>query len=171
MSAEFTRWLLIRLVSLAIVAAVAGVLFGAGAVVLVVAFGWVAASLRMRLSLRSAPHHVRPRPVESDVPQWPSLDRLVGELTWASTSPRHYDLGLRRILQRVSAARLDDRVGVDLWARRDAPVAERLVGEASWPLIDPSRPASADSHGRGVRGMEVDVLLDRLDTLSMLDRA
>ena len=56
MSAEFTRWLLIRIVSLAIVATVAGVLFGAGAVVLVVAFGWVTASLRMRLSLRSAPH-------------------------------------------------------------------------------------------------------------------
>ena len=171
MSAGFTRWLLIRLVGLAIVATVAGVLFGAGAVVLVVAFGWVTASLRMRLSLRSAPHQVRPRTVESDERRWPSLDRLVGELTWASTSPRHYDLGLRRILQRVSAARLDDRVGVDLWARRDALVAERLVGAASWPLIDPSRPASTDSHGRGVRGPELDVLLDRLDTLSTLDRA
>jgi hypothetical protein len=169
-SAEFTRWLLIRLVSLAVMAAVAGVLFGAGAVILVVAFGWVAAILRMRLSLRSAPHQVRPRPTRPDEPQWPSLDRIVAELTWATTSPRHYDLGLRRILQRVSAARLDDRVGVDLWARRDALVAEELVGEASWPLIDPSRPASADSHGRGVRAAEVDVLLDRLDTLSRLHR-
>jgi hypothetical protein len=59
---------------------------------------------------------------------------------------------------------------VDLWALRDALVAEELVGAASWPLIDPSRPASTDSHGRGVRGAEVDVLLDRLDTLSRLNR-
>jgi hypothetical protein len=125
----------------------------------------------MRLSLRSAPRAVRPRTIPSDEPQWPSLDRIVAELTWATTSPRHYDLGLRRILQRVSAARLDDRVGVDLWARRDALVAEEIVGEASWPLIDPSRPASADSHGRGVRGAEIDVLLDRLDTLSRSNRA
>jgi hypothetical protein len=169
-SAEFTRWLLIRLIGLAIMAAVAGMLFGAGAVILVVAFGWVAAIVRMRLSLRSAPRPVRPRTTPPDEPQWPSLDRIVAELTWATTSPRHYDLGLRRILQRVSAARLDDRVGVDLWARRDALVAEEMVGEASWPLIDPSRPASGDSHGRGVRGPEVDVLLDRLDTLSRLNR-
>ena len=169
MRSEFARWLLIRVVGLAVAATVAGVVFGAGAVILVVAFGWVVAILRMRLSLRSAPRAVRPRIPPPDESQWPSLDRLVGELTWASTSPRHYDLGLRRILQRVSATRLDDRVGVDLWAPRDALVAQELVGDESWPLIDPSRPASADSHGRGVRGAEVDVLLDRLDTLSRLD--
>jgi hypothetical protein len=171
MSAEFARWLSWRIAALAVVATVAGVVFGAGAVVLVVGFGWAAAIVRMRMSLRSAPRPTRARPKRADESQWPSLDRLVAELTWASTSPRHYDLGLRRILQRVSAARLDDRAGVDLWARRDAVVAEELVGPASWPLIDPARPASADSHGRGVRGTEVDVLLDRLDTLSPLDRA
>ena len=170
MSPVFARWLAFRIVALAVVAAVAGAMFGAGAVILVVAFGWVAATLRMRMSLRSAPRPAPPRTPEPDESQWPSLDRLVGELTWASTSPRHYDLGLRSILQRVSAARLDDRVGVDLWARRDALVAERMIGSASWPLIDPSRPASADSHGRGVRGPEIDVLLDRLDTLAPLDR-
>jgi hypothetical protein len=164
-NSAFGRWLAIRLIILAAIATAAGVAFGSGAAVLVVALAWVAAIAQLRMALPARlPLPARPRRPAATA-DWPSLERVSSELTWAATSQRHYDLGLRRIMQRVAAARLDSRAGVDLWSARDAAAAERLIGAQSWPLIDPSRPASTDSHGRGVDGRQVDALLDRLDAL------
>lgn len=166
---SFRRWLIIRLGILAVLAALAYFVAGPGALVLVVAVGWVVALFWMRLALPAPVEQpVPPRP-PADLVKWPSLERISSELTWASTSTRHFDLGPRKVLQRVAAARLAERLGIDLWAQRDRAAAAAAIGP-SWPLIDPDRPASRDSHDRGVPGADIDALLDRLDNLSRSER-
>lgn len=147
------------------IAVVVGILLGAGAVVITVAVGWVIALLNMRLSLPSQELPPVPRVPQAPPSEWPSLDHVASELAWAHTSQRHYDLGARKLLQRAAAARLDQRAGVDLWASRDRPRAEQLIGTDLWPLIDPHRPPSRDSRSPGLRGRQIDALLDRLESL------
>ncbi|MGI8879249.1 MAG: hypothetical protein ACR2KJ_01790 [Jatrophihabitans sp.] len=165
MSREFVRWLARRIAILTVVAVILGVLFGEGAVVITVGVGWVIALLNMRLSLPPRELPPVPRVPPDPLSEWPSLDHVASELAWARTSQRHYDLGARKLLQRAAAARLDQRAGIDLWTARDRARAENLIGPRLWPLIDPARPVSSDSHSRGLRGQQVDALLDRLETL------
>lgn len=165
MSNEFLRWLARRVAVLTGVAVVLGVLLGEGAVVVTVGVGWVIALLNMRLSLPSRELPPVPKVPPEPPSEWPSLDHVASELAWARTSQRHYDFGARKLLQRAAAARLDQHAGIDMWNARDRLRAEELIGPQLWPLIDPQRPASSDSHAQGLRGQQMDALLDRLEAL------
>ena len=96
---------------------------------------------------------------------WQTFHDIAAELGWAKVSRRHFDRTPRRILQRVAAAALDDRAGIDFYSARDRDRAIALIGPELWPLLDPQRPASTDSDTRGVDPRTIDRLLTRLESL------
>jgi hypothetical protein len=96
---------------------------------------------------------------------WQTFRDIAAELGWAKVSRRHFDRTPRHILQRVAAAALDDRAGIDFYSARDRDRAIALIGPELWPLLDPQRPASTDSDTRGVDPRTIDRLLTRLESL------
>ncbi len=89
--------------------------------------------------------------------------RIREALGWAGVSARHYDLATRPVLQRLLAARLAERHGID--PVRSPDRARALVGADLWPLLDPARPASADSGAPGIDMATLHRLVDRLEEL------
>lgn len=102
---------------------------------------------------------------ETDPDGWQSFRQISAELGWATVSRRHFDTRPRQMLQRVAAAALEDRAGVDFHDPRDRDRAIALIGPDLWPLLDPQRPASSDSHAPGLDPRTVDRLLTRLESL------
>lgn len=96
---------------------------------------------------------------------WKTFTSIAGELGWAKVSRRHFDHAPRQMLQRVAAAALDRRAGVDFYSARDRDRAIELIGPDLWPLIDPQRAPSTDSHAPGLDPGTIDRLLTRLETL------
>ena len=87
--------------------------------------------------------------------------KLRGDLSWGQVSARNFDHTTRRHLERITAALLMDRRGVDPGATPEA--ARDLLGADLWALADPSRPRSddfdapappLDDVARLVRGLE-----------------
>ena len=76
-------------------------------------------------------------------------------------SKRHFDLVTRPLLQRLLAALVADRHGVDLG--KDTAVARDAMGEDLWPLLDPARPPSDDSQAPGVGLETLAAIVDRLE--------
>jgi hypothetical protein len=164
MSVDFVRWFALRTLLVALLALAIGLFLGSAVAVLFLAVVCVLTVLKLRLALPPAPARRRSRRAV-DTSTWPTLDHISQELGWSALSRRHYDLGGRKLLQRVAAARLSTRAGIDLWSPLDRARAAAAFGPQLWPLLDPSRPASGESHSGGVDGRTIDAILDRLDAL------
>ena len=110
-----------------------------------------------------------PRPNIAERPPppdgWKTFSGIASELGWAKVSRRHFDHTPRQMLQRVAAAALDRRAGVDFYSARDRDRAIELIGPDLWPLIDPQRAPSTDSRAPGLDPGTIDRLLTRLETL------
>ena len=109
----------------------------------------------------------RPRPADPEPPPdgWQTFMDIASELGWARVSRRHFDHRPRRVLQRVTAAALETRAGVDFFAPRDRERAIALIGADLWPLVDPQRQPSTDSRAPGLDPATIDRLLTRLERL------
>lgn len=94
---------------------------------------------------------------------FPSYRQLLATLGWSEVSGRHYDSGVRPVLQEVAAARLALTRGIDL--EREPAAARAALGEELWDLVDPGRPARTDAIGAGVPLATVERLVARLEAL------
>jgi len=95
---------------------------------------------------------------------WAQRHSVVG-----GTTQRHsYETGLRRTLERLLAARLSERHGINLY---EDPAAARRVfcrGERDaqlWSWIAPEREPDPDARGSGIPRRTLARLLDRLEQL------
>ncbi len=70
---------------------------------------------------------------------------------------------MRRRLQRIAAARLSARHGIDL--HREPDRARATLGEPLWRLVDPRRPVSVDRAGHGVSVRDLAAHIHRLEQL------
>lgn len=129
-----------------------------------VAAAAVAGVLALRVSMAPpAPPPPRRRPAPLEDAAFPRYRSIVSAVGWAAHSPRHFDRVLRPVLVQVAAARLADRHGIDLHAR--PADAARVLGPDVWPLVDPARPMSEDSRGRGVDAERLARAVSRLEQL------
>jgi hypothetical protein len=88
-------------------------------------------------------------------------------LTAGSASMTAYDGELRETLQRLLAARLAERHGVNLYTD---PAAARQVflrgqGAGLWYWLDPDRPPDTDRNKRGIPVRTLSAILGRLEQL------
>ena len=144
------------LVLLALPVALAGLAFGDQGALLVV-LGIVLALLTGLAVSLLGERTVRLEPAQApaDNDRLATYDRIYSSVLLAGTSERHRDLALRPILLRVVAAELEDG--------GPAAVRER-VGPDWWQVLNPARPASADSRAPGVTPAQLEALLDRWET-------
>ena len=91
-------------------------------------------------------------------PRYRHIDVALSE---ARVSKRHFDLVARPVLQRLLAALIADRHGVDLV--KDTAAARGAMGEDLWPLLDPARPPSDDSQAPRVSLETLAMIVDRLE--------
>ncbi|HSR25414.1 MAG TPA: hypothetical protein VLW53_17800, partial [Candidatus Eisenbacteria bacterium] len=125
-------------------------LAGLGGLLVALSVVAVAALLATLLAVPAAPP-LRGRPrrtVAHENAPFRSYRRVAERLSWATVSPRHYDVVTRPLLQRLLAARLAERHGIDL--HRSPAAARELVGAELWPWLDPGRPADESSHPPGL---------------------
>ncbi|REF36698.1 hypothetical protein [Thermasporomyces composti] len=94
---------------------------------------------------------------------FPSYDRILGEIAWASYSRRDFDTGLRVRLLDALAVRLADEHGVDLRAQPD--LARQRLGDDAWALLAPDRPPSRDRDAPGVDLPELDRVVTAIERL------
>ena len=92
-----------------------------------------------------------------------SYCQVAEQLSWASVSPRHYDMACRPLLQQLMTSRLAERHGIDV--SRSPGSARSLLGEDVWPWLDPARPASDSSQPPGVDAARMRLIVDRLEAL------
>jgi hypothetical protein len=111
---------------------------------------------RLRLRWRELHHSVR-------LGEVPSYDAIRHAIDTGAHSGREFDFGLRRHLQRIAAARLADKRGVDL--HREPEAARDALGEQLWWLVDRQRPVSREHVGGGVPPPELARYVDRLERL------
>jgi hypothetical protein len=135
----------------------------AGTVLALVAIGFARAM--MPQGEQRPPRAVRKdhRPGGSSEADFPAYRKITSDLSWADSSPRHYDHGLRPRLAGLLDARLAQRHGLNAAAGPER--ARELVGEEMWPLLDMSRPPSNDSRAPGVSMATVDRIVTRLEEL------
>ena len=93
----------------------------------------------------------------------PSYERVRAGMGGATHSPREFDLGIRRTLERIASTRLSAGHGVDM--HRDPDAARRLLGPQTWALLDPTRTTSVDATGRGISRQRLTDIVDRLERL------
>jgi hypothetical protein len=93
---------------------------------------------------------------------FPTYRRFLSLVGWAQRSPRHYDHAVRPSLQMLAAARVAERRGLDLYDESGAVAA--LFGD-DWELLDPARPARADSRPPGVPLDRLQRMVARLEDL------
>jgi hypothetical protein len=149
----------------------AAVMLGAGyaaggqaGLLALVALGAVAALLTARLRIPPPLRAPRPpRPEQLTGGEFTAYRRIQSALAMAQSSQRLFDYTARPLLQRLLTALLADRRRLDL--TRDARAAREAVGDDLWPLIDPARPASADSSPPGVSEQTITRIIDRLEDL------
>jgi len=89
--------------------------------------------------------------------------QVAEQLSWATVSPRHYDVVTRPLLQRLMVSRLTERHRVD--AERDAAAARALVGEDVWTWLDLARPAESSSQPPGIDDRTLHAIVARLEAL------
>jgi hypothetical protein len=159
------RAILVCLAAFAFAAVLGWLIAGAVGFVVVAVVEYVYALVAVRLAMPGpgGRRRRRDRLVPLENPGFPTYRRLETTLPWAQTSGRHYDLAVRPVLQRLLAARLAERYGIDLAHQPER--ARALVGAELWPLVDPARPASDDSHSPGVPLAVVGRLVQRMEDL------
>jgi hypothetical protein len=141
------------------------VLAGVSGALIALSFAAAVPLVVLELSLGAASR--RPALPDRATPRdgWHSFRSISRELGWAKVSKRHFDSAPRRMLQRVAAAALDSRAGIDFYADRDRDRAMELIGADLWPLLDPRREPSADTNAPGLDPATIDRLLTRLEQL------
>ena len=147
------------------VVALAYAFAGLGGVLIVLVVGAAAVGVAVPLRLpkaRRPRHRQRPSVPMADA-AFPDYRRIVDALSWASVSPRHYDVATRPLLQRLLAGRLAERHGIDLQTHPER--ARDMVGADIWPLLDPRRPARDTSAPPGVDMAVVAQIVERLERL------
>jgi hypothetical protein len=159
------RWLVLPVLASAFGVIAASVLAGRSGLLISLSMVAAVPLLVVFTELFRAPQPAiqsRRRPADDG---WQTFNDIAAQLGWAKVSRRHFDRTPRRILQRVAAAALDDRAGLDFYSARDREQAIDLIGPELWPLLDPERPPSTDSDAPGVDPRTIDRLLTRLETL------
>jgi hypothetical protein len=116
------------------------------------------ARLRIPGQSRPAARSGLARYANAAFPRYRHIDLALSE---ARVSKRHFDLVTRPLLQRLLAALVADRHGVDLG--KDTAVARDAMGEDLWPLLDPARLPSDDSQAPGVSLETLAAIVDRLE--------
>ena len=91
------------------------------------------------------------------------LMRMERELVLGTANATHAHLRLLPLLRAAAAARLASHHGIELDQRREA--AQALLGEETWELLRPDRPAPADRHAPGVPRASVVAVIERLESL------
>lgn len=142
----------------------AGLLGGAGGLLVAATAVWLAALLAVRASLRTsrepvpAPADVRARTPGSPFPSFAAIEQA---LSWGAVSRRHFDTGLRPLLWRLALARVMSHEGVDEQAA--ARRIEERLGADLWPWLEPVWPPSRDSEAPGVDPRVLAALVERLE--------
>lgn len=72
-------------------------------------------------------------------------------------------LRLLPLLRAAAAARLGSSRGIDL--ERNPDGARAALGDEVWELLRPDRPEPADRHGPGVPRRQIELVVDRLESL------
>ena len=111
---------------------------------------------RLRRRWRELPDSVR-------LGELPSYDDVRHAIDTGAHSGRAFDFGMRRHLQRIVAARLSDKRGVDL--HRHPEAAREVLGEQLWWLVNPHRPTSREHVGGGLPPEQLADLVNRLERL------
>lgn len=140
-------------------------LAGLGGLVVALSVVAVGALLAGLLAVPAAPSRRvrRRRPVRQENAPYRSYRRIAEALSWATVSPRHYDVVTRPVLQRLLVTRLAERHGLD--PVRSPAAAEAVVGSDLWHWLDPGRPADAASHPPGLDSRTLARIVDRLESL------
>ncbi|MDP9444660.1 MAG: hypothetical protein M3P83_10080 [Actinomycetota bacterium] len=130
--------------------------------------GWLLAGevLLWRLDLVQQPHRRarwRGVPSTARLGALPSYDDIRHAIDMGAHSGREFDFVMRRRLQRIAAARLSARHGIDL--HREPDRARATLGEPLWRLVDPRRPVSVDRAGHGVSVRDLAAHIHRLEQL------
>jgi hypothetical protein len=154
-------WWLLGLVCLSVVAGIAVDGWWAGAVVGLPTYLIVLVGARAGLADRPPPP--LPAPADPSPASWTPADRIAGTLSWSTGSGRLFDRVTRPLLQRGMRAALAGR-GLDL--DRDRDQIRQLLGEPTWYLLDPARPARDDSFTGGVDRATLAQAVTRLEELS-----
>jgi hypothetical protein len=158
---------MIRLVTVlgAVIVLAAGYAVGGQAgMFALVALAAVVAVLAARLRIPpSRPPPAARREAPPREPGFRGYRRIENALAEARVSRRHFDLVTRPLLQRLLAALFADRRRADV--TKDIHAAREVVGEDLWPLLDPARPATADSSERGVGAETMARVVDRMEEL------
>jgi hypothetical protein len=120
----------------------------------------LAARLRIPGASRPAP---RSAPARFPNPAFPRYRQIHVALGEAQVSQRLFDLVTRPLLQRLLATLVADRRGADM--SKDVTAAREALGADLWSLLDPARPASADSTAPGVSLETLAAIVERLEDL------
>jgi hypothetical protein len=127
------------------------------------------AALLTLLMLRTPPG---PRPHGAGRPAGPRHDapyarfrELAGALAWGQVSARHFDHATRPRLERIAAALLLERRGIDTGTADGSAAARTVLGPGPWALVDPSAPRRADAGPPPATLADIERLLDRLEEL------
>ena len=140
-------------------------LAGLGGLVLALSLLTVCGTIAASVGVAAAPAvptTARPPKPRPNVP-FRTYRQVAEQLSWATVSPRHYDVVTRPLLQRLMVSRLAERHRVD--AERDVGAARALVGEDVWTWLDPARPAESSSQAPGIDEQTLHVIVARLEAL------
>lgn len=89
------------------------------------------------------------------------LSRIRDEIAWSSHSIREFDRTLCPRLRRIAEMQLRRRHAVDVAA---SPAAARAaLGEESWRILDPARPATLDRDAPGLDLVRLDRVVGSLE--------
>jgi hypothetical protein len=100
-------------------------------------------------------------PPPEDEPQLPAVARLEREVTLAATSSFDFHVRMRPTLREIAEHKLYDRHGVSLDEQPER--ARRILGDATWELVRPDRPAPSDRHGPGLPQRELAAVVETLE--------
>lgn len=136
-----------------------GVAAAATGLALIAAVGLLMARFVVGIGARDSDHRRKVRLLGSRAPGLGEWQRIVDKSLSEEEGDFHFATTLRPQLQRLFAARLAQRHGVDL--HRSPDRARALVGPGLWPWLDPAAPPPAPR----LPEPELRALLDRLDAL------
>ena len=139
--------------------------FGVAGLLVALSLLAVVASTVALLRVPGAPPPRYPRPGGPPVENAPfrSYRQVAEALSWASVSPRHYDLVTRPLLVQLLSSRLADHHRIDLAA--DPQAARALVGDDLWHWLDPGREVARQGQPPGVDLETLTRIVDRLELL------
>ena len=100
------------------------------------------------------------RPRDSAPPQLERIERLV---VFGKTTAFDAEWRLLPLLRAIAAEQLETRHGVDLESHPE--IAERLLGDAGWELLDPERTLPVDRMAPGLTLDELEAAVSAIERL------